>query len=74
MGAFWRCVKRCDYDVCINCIIPIDIKKTVKRNDKGVEVKKGTTGLYYCGNTLDVKCSCCNGFCGPTNGCQCSSC
>ena len=29
----------------------------------------GTTGKFYCGARLDPpKCSCCNGYCGPTNG------
>ncbi len=36
--------------------------------------KIGKTGLYYCGKKLDYKCKCCNGFCGPTSGCNCTSC
>lgn len=37
--------------------------------------KLGTTGKFYCGAKLDPpRCSCCNGFCGPTNGENCSDC
>ena len=32
-------------------------------------------GKHYCGYRLDgPRCNCCNGYCGPTNGCNCSSC
>lgn len=37
--------------------------------------KLGTTGKFYCGAKLDPpKCYCCNGYCGPTNGENCSEC
>lgn len=34
----------------------------------------GKSGKYYCGQKLHGFCRCCNGFCGPTNGCNCSEC
>ncbi len=33
----------------------------------------GTSGKYYCGGRT-IKCACCNGFCGPSNGCNCAAC
>lgn len=36
--------------------------------------KLGETGKYYCGGRLDFVCNCCNGSCGPDNGCNCSGC
>jgi hypothetical protein len=34
----------------------------------------GSNGKYYCGQRLNGSCTCCNGFCGPTNGCNCEAC
>jgi hypothetical protein len=34
----------------------------------------GTTGKFYCGQKLETKCNCCNGFCGPNNGENCIEC
>jgi hypothetical protein len=34
----------------------------------------GASGKYYCGQRLNVNCSCCNGLCGPGDGCNCQSC
>jgi hypothetical protein len=46
-----------------------------KTNSKGYVARIGETGKYYCGKDLDrVDCRCCNGSCGPTNGCNCSAC
>lgn len=46
-----------------------------KLNSIGHMARIGETGKYYCGKTLDgPRCMCCNGSCGPTNGCNCSSC
>src|SRR5690606_31815952 len=28
----------------------------------------------YCGEKSDIRCTGCDGNCGPTNGCQCSNC
>lgn len=39
-----------------------------------IHPKLGTTGKFYCGKRLDIDCGCCNGYCGPTNGCNCSHC
>ena len=36
----------------------------------------GTTGQYYCGANIEV-CNidgCCNGSCGPNDGCNCRAC
>ncbi|CAF1048824.1 unnamed protein product [Rotaria sordida] len=44
-------------------------------NSQGQYAHLGSTGKFYCGSTLDgPQCSCCNGICGPTNGCNCSAC
>lgn len=45
-----------------------------KVNRAGHKAKLGSTGKYYCANALDVRCMCCNGYCGPSNGCNCSHC
>ncbi|XP_052796353.1 E3 ubiquitin-protein ligase HERC2-like isoform X2 [Mya arenaria] len=42
-------------------------------NSAGVLAKKGGTGKYYCGMKL-LSCSCCDGHCGPNNGCNCGPC
>ena len=45
------------------------------RNSRGAQARLGATGKYYCGRELDgPKCYCCNGLCGISNGCNCSSC
>ena len=47
-----------------------------KVNSTGRQARLGATGKYYCSGKLDLspKCICCDGACGPTNGCNCSSC
>ena len=41
-------------------------------NSLGRQARLGSTGKYYCGGE---GCSdCCNGGCGPTNGCNCEAC
>ncbi|XP_077868707.1 E3 ubiquitin-protein ligase HERC2-like [Saccoglossus kowalevskii] len=42
-------------------------------NCVGVPARKGETGHYYCGMRV-LSCSCCDGHCGPNNGCNCSPC
>ncbi|XP_033111225.1 E3 ubiquitin-protein ligase HERC2-like [Anneissia japonica] len=42
-------------------------------NPAGAPSKKGETGKYYCGLRI-LTCSCCNGSCGPNNGCNCVPC
>ena len=50
-------------------------KRLVYFNLIGKLAQLGTTGKFYCGGKLDVmKCTCCNGSCGPGNGCNCSEC
>ena len=34
----------------------------------------GANGKYYCGQRLNGSCGCCNGYCGPSDGCNCQSC
>ncbi|CAF3530977.1 unnamed protein product [Rotaria sp. Silwood1] len=49
------------------------LEKTL--NSQGQYARLGSSGKFYCGGTLDgSKCSCCNGECGPMDGCNCSSC
>ena len=43
-------------------------------NSRGYTARLGKTGKYYCTHELRSKCFCCNGHCGPTNGCNCYSC
>lgn len=45
-----------------------------KINAAGKPSRRGSTGKFYCGERSDIRCSGCDGNCGPTNGCQCSSC
>lgn len=49
-------------------------KPTIKENYEGFPATKGTTGKYYCGRKEMLKCSCCDGTCGPDNGCNCRAC
>ncbi|XP_063970630.1 E3 ubiquitin-protein ligase HERC2-like [Lytechinus pictus] len=42
-------------------------------NSAGFPARKGETGKYYCGRRV-LTCTCCEGRCGPTKGCNCSSC
>ena len=45
------------------------------QNRFGRLARLGNNGKFYCGGNLDgPKCNCCNGKCGPTNGCNCSAC
>jgi hypothetical protein len=43
-------------------------------NGAGRASRLGGSGKYYCGGRLETKCSCCDGYCGPDNGCNCLSC
>lgn len=52
-----------------------DDRIAATRNDFGRRARLGSTGKYYCGGRLDgPRCACCNGQCGPSNGCNCSAC
>ena len=44
------------------------------RNDQGRKARLGDSGKYYCGGPLETDCMCCNGYCGPDNGCNCKYC
>ena len=43
-------------------------------NKAGNRAALGTTGKFYCGKRFNEVCICCNGNCGPTNGCNCVDC
>eukprot|EP01017_Pseudomicrothorax_dubius_P009869 TRINITY_DN13446_c0_g1_i1.p1 TRINITY_DN13446_c0_g1~~TRINITY_DN13446_c0_g1_i1.p1 ORF type:complete len:276 (+),score=8.42 TRINITY_DN13446_c0_g1_i1:104-931(+) len=43
-------------------------------NSSGKKAVRGETGKFYCGQKTDVPCTCCDGNCGPTNGCNCTPC
>ncbi len=56
-----------------NNIFDDRIEKT--RNKFGRYARLGSSGKFYCGGELDgSRCACCNGRCGPSNGCNCSGC
>jgi len=41
----------------------------------GSKARLGSNGKFYCGNPLDGRmCGCCDGYCGPVDGCNCSGC
>ncbi|KAK3100706.1 hypothetical protein FSP39_024049, partial [Pinctada imbricata] len=42
-------------------------------NSAGALARKGETGKYYCGMRV-LSCGCCDGHCGPNNGCNCPPC
>ncbi|TNV84021.1 hypothetical protein FGO68_gene14993 [Halteria grandinella] len=45
------------------------------KNGAGLTAKLGESGKYYCGGRQDgARCQCCDGYCGPDNGCNCSQC
>ena len=48
------------------------IMSIVNLND--VDATLGTTGKYYCGQNVDGCKVCCDGRCGPSNGCNCRAC
>lgn len=52
-----------------------DQRIETKVNSEGRRARLGSSGKYYCGGRLDgPDCGCCDGDCGPTNGCNCSAC
>ena len=46
----------------------------IKTNSEGKRSRIGETGKYYCGAKQKEKCNCCDGYCGPGNGCNCAPC
>jgi hypothetical protein len=44
------------------------------KNSKGDLVSVGQTGIFYCTKRLGFNCGCCDGNCGPDNGCCCKAC
>ena len=54
---------------------PFDDRLERTRNKFGRYARLGSSGKFYCGGELDgLRCTCCNGHCGPSNGCNCSGC
>jgi hypothetical protein len=49
-------------------------QNNILKNKNGYEIKKGKNGKYYCGRPLGFKCHCCDGNCGPDDGCCCAAC
>ena len=45
-----------------------------KNKSNAHPAKKSSSGKHYCGKKSDYPCNCCNGICGPTNGCNCKAC
>ena len=45
-----------------------------KTNSFGRQARLGESGKHYCAGPLDTSCRCCDGSCGPTNGCNCTAC
>jgi hypothetical protein len=43
-------------------------------NSKGDPVSLGQSGIFYCSKRLGFNCGCCDGNCGPDNGCCCKAC
>lgn len=57
--------------------IPADINKINNvslTNKKGSKVKLSANGMFYCGMKMEFRCECCDGNCGPDDGCNCISC
>ena len=60
-------------DKWFNELLSLRILDTFK-NSSGTMAKRGKNGKFYCGNTLDFPCMCCDAQCGISDGCNCSSC
>ena len=46
-------------------------------NKKNIRASRGESGKFYCAKKNDIKCvlkNCCDGNCGPDNGCNCTAC
>ena len=55
---------------------PKNIEDPIKAttNSQGRKARLGSSGKFYCGGKLNGSCTCCNGNCGPGNGCNCGPC
>lgn len=47
---------------------------TGRDNDSELFARLGENAKFYCEGILEFDCECCNGYCGPSNGCNCKSC
>jgi hypothetical protein len=47
---------------------------SAKSRPNGKTARLGKNGMYYCGGRLGFVCGCCNGNCGPDDGCCCVDC
>ena len=53
----------------------VDInKEREKKNAYGRTSRFGDVQRYYCGGKLETNCDCCDGNCGPDDGCNCKAC
>ena len=52
----------------------LEISNGALINKKGNKVTMGRFGIVYCSPKMEFKCDCCDGNCGPTDGCCCISC
>lgn len=43
-------------------------------NAHGDFARVGESGKFYCGNSIEACNKCCDGHCGPNNGCNCRAC
>jgi hypothetical protein len=43
-------------------------------NSRGNVVTLGDNSMHYCGKKTEFNCGCCDGNCGPENGCCCKAC
>jgi len=59
----------------IPLVIEADSRIEAVRTPSSRASRLGTSGMRYCGGYLpSPACGCCNGRCGPTNGCSCAEC
>ena len=69
------CIVLVDAPLATNDNVIFDDRVERAFNKFGRYARLGTTGKFYCGGELDgFRCFCCNGQCGPSNGCNCSGC
>ncbi|EDV24531.1 uncharacterized protein TRIADDRAFT_56425 [Trichoplax adhaerens] len=50
-----------------------DACSDTRLNSSGAIARKGKSGHFYCGRRV-LTCTCCDGFCGPNDGCNCGPC
>ena len=53
---------------------PSDDPLIATKNSLGRVARLGQSGKFYCGGKTGFSCGCCDGNCGPSNGCNCVAC